>query len=156
MSNHLKPEALSAYLDGETEEKESRSVKDHLQSCRVCQAGLDRVRSIRSALRSVPRHRMPESLATRIQARANEKLASRPGWGALLFPKIWIPTTALAMTALLVVADLVWLPASRPREIPMEALLAAHHRYVDEMDLPGADLSAEAFSAKLASATYEN
>ncbi len=53
MTNHP-GELLSAYLDGELDPGEQRTVLDHLGGCAACQAELGGLDAARSAVRSLP------------------------------------------------------------------------------------------------------
>lgn len=44
MSNHLKPQQMLAYLDGELSRSETRRVEDHLHSCWTCRSEVERLK----------------------------------------------------------------------------------------------------------------
>ena len=46
---------LSAYFDGELEEKEAAELKTHLRGCKGCSDSLERLRSLHNALTSLNR-----------------------------------------------------------------------------------------------------
>src|SRR5581483_5033408 len=54
-------ELLSAYLDGQVTLAERQAVEAHLPSCPECQAELEYLRALRSALRSLPEAPVPRS-----------------------------------------------------------------------------------------------
>lgn len=59
--SHL-DEALSAYLDGETDPGETRRVSAHLGECLRCRRRLDGLQEARAAVRSLPLLHMPPDL----------------------------------------------------------------------------------------------
>ena len=149
MNEHIPSEDLSAYADGETNAGARGPLEDHLRTCLACQGRLRAVRWTQSVLQSVPRIGMPSGLIAALEERAAPRL--RRWWkNALAMPGVWAPAVSFALVALTL---LFWFLKTPPRQdaIPVETLLAAHQRYLDEGSVPPADLSSDGFSARLAS-----
>jgi hypothetical protein len=54
MTQHLEPESLSAYLDGELEPREQSEVEQHLRSCRECSATRQKLEMVTGQLAALP------------------------------------------------------------------------------------------------------
>ena len=63
---------LSAYLDDAVSADERRSLKRHLSGCRDCALASERYSEMREKLRSLPRHRPPADLTTRLRVVASK------------------------------------------------------------------------------------
>jgi len=55
MNNHLQPEELSAYWDGEVSDEEKKRVEEHLRGCSTCSATLKSYQEVSSAVQGLPR-----------------------------------------------------------------------------------------------------
>ncbi len=62
-------ENISAYLDGELEEKKQVSLETHLKGCSRCANALEEMRSLRTAFKGVGHHQAPYGFSTRVMAR---------------------------------------------------------------------------------------
>jgi anti-sigma factor RsiW len=60
---------ISAYLDGELEEKKRVSLEAHLQGCAHCAGSLEEMRALRTRFRSTERYQAPYGFSTRVMAR---------------------------------------------------------------------------------------
>lgn len=69
MSRHLPPEALSAYLDGESSEGEVERVESHLENCARCSRRLEEMRRLVGEVRSLERVSPPSRLGLELQSR---------------------------------------------------------------------------------------
>ena len=67
---------LGAYHDGALEEAERVPVGAHLQSCERCQAALERIASLDSAIRALPRSQPSSDFAAQFQARLAQSAAT--------------------------------------------------------------------------------
>lgn len=146
MTHHPDSEVLSAFADQELSLEERAPVAAHVASCPPCQdslAGFQRIKSLAGAL---PRKTLPEGWSPLPQTRP---IPSPWEWLKNARPTVWAPALGFALL-LAVTAGWLFFP-KHPETIPLEALLAAHDRYLDEGLLPPADLSSGSFSAKLAS-----
>lgn len=154
MTSHEEKEFLSAYLDGELDASKRERLNSHLEFCAECRTEIKAIERTKTLLRLAPQKNMPSMLIARLEQKASElEERARTHW--LTWPRIWIPAAGLALSALIL---MFWMmqPSSPKDAIPIESLLAAHHRYVEEGNLPPADLTSGAFSSKLASlASYE-
>ncbi len=65
MNNHLQPEELSVYLDGEISEEERKRVEEHLLVCSTCSATLRSYQEVSEAVRGLPRRVFRGELAYR-------------------------------------------------------------------------------------------
>ncbi len=75
---------LSSYMDGMTNQQESRVVKAHLQHCSACRKELEQMKEMRAVLQQVPDLQapadFPESITKKMKDRQNTVFASRePG-----------------------------------------------------------------------------
>lgn len=99
---HLEPESLSAYLDGELDPREQFEVEQHLRSCRECSAARQKLEMVTGQLAALPpvRVTVDEHRALR-QAVLNARPAAgrRRGMG-------WLQWSMAGGVALLVVAVL--------------------------------------------------
>ncbi len=59
---------LEAYLDGELDRATVDDLESHLGTCASCRAELAELERLRGALRTLPRHRAPAELRTRLAA----------------------------------------------------------------------------------------
>ena len=150
MNAHTQRELLSAFMDGELNPAETAGVKAHVESCADCKSELHELHALKSSLQSLPAREMPAELRVEIRQEAETKLV--PAWKKwALAPRIFIPATGFAL-ALLSAGLWIWQNSPNGDDaIPVESLIAAHHRYLEEGSLPPADLSSGAFSARLAS-----
>lgn len=69
MSRHATAEVLSAYLDDELEEVESREIADHLERCTDCRARFASMRRVVTTLRRMERRAPPPLLAENVERR---------------------------------------------------------------------------------------
>lgn len=63
--HQVSEQELNAYVDGQLAPDGRALLEEHLPSCGVCRDALDELRSLRSALRSLPRESAPRSFALR-------------------------------------------------------------------------------------------
>lgn len=105
-------DALSAYLDGELDEAESRVVSDHLANCAHCSAEFEGLRQGKRfiAAGSPLAPALPRDLVDRVRSnvypRTRKRGYSNALYGRLLrLPRAWLVVPALAL--LLIVAMLV-------------------------------------------------
>ena len=63
---------INAYLDGELNEKESRSIREHLGSCPSCQQAIREINMINDHLNEFPVEEVPEYLNQKILANIPE------------------------------------------------------------------------------------
>lgn len=87
MSGHPSAERLSAFLDGELADAESRLVEEHLAACDACAAHVAELAAVDEAARSLPLE-APEAyfddFAARVRARVTARPRRRvlvPAWG---------------------------------------------------------------------------
>ncbi len=113
-------ERLSAYIDGELDERERREVRAHLDGCRWCQREVEQLRRTREFLSNAPSYDLPPDFHRRLRA---ELLRKRAGVKRVV-PKSLIPA-GVYLAALL--AFLIMLPASALytyHAVPPEMMLA--------------------------------
>ena len=116
MTAHPETELLSAYLDREVVERESRRVEGHLSECLRCQQRLDGLREVVAKLHRVESARFPRFLYDQIPHRIS--LESRPQGlvdrfenrlRRFYFPESSIPLTfGLVISLVVVVYFFVW------------------------------------------------
>ena len=106
----IRPEMLSAYLDGELSPEESRAVEDELIDSTELRAEFEAVRLARDAVRSLPSLEAPPEVARlwlhapvsprrhrrRVRAVAASAAAAAAVWGAAL---VAVPTTGVSAAA---------------------------------------------------------
>jgi len=80
-----KTEHISAYLDGELEEKDRASLQSHLPNCTRCAQTVEEMRSLRASFAQVERHPAPYGFATRVIARTADLEKKRAPWLAPFF-----------------------------------------------------------------------
>jgi anti-sigma factor RsiW len=150
MRYNCSSETLSAYLDRELSGEELQQFESHLSSCGLCRKRLDSLSQVKGTLRSFEKKRMPIQLRNLLERKAGE-MESPSGWKIWVqWPRVWVPAFGLVLMVLMLS---LWMirNVSRNESIPVAALMAAHHRYMDETEVPPADLGSGSFSAKLAS-----
>ncbi len=81
---------LAAYLDGAVSPEERREIGLHLDGCGSCAEDSARLARVRSALRSLPRHVVPDNLTMRLRLIASHERARQVGsvmgwWEAVRF-----------------------------------------------------------------------
>jgi len=64
-----KTEHISAYLDGELEEKARDSLHSHMRGCARCTQAFEEMRSLRAAFSSTERYQAPLGFSSRVMAR---------------------------------------------------------------------------------------
>ncbi len=150
MKEHIDSETLSAYLDGCLETAQLDRVLNHIKVCVICAGEVNAYVKVRSVLKRTAIKNMPLDLAADLRLAAAKKFTEQPWWIQWRLPQYWVPATGMAIS-LLVWGW--WMQKSFVSEdsIPLETVLAAHHRYLDEGNLPVTDLTADGFSARLAS-----
>jgi anti-sigma factor RsiW len=118
--DHLNPDTLSAFVDGELAATESQTVQQHLSGCHRCALRVLSSMQLKAAvaragLRYAP---SPEALA-RLTARLQPKLPSKT---ARIYPFRPMAWTALAATLLLAVSLLGWRQIHQTNELAAELL----------------------------------
>ena len=68
MNHEAAKSQLEAYLDGELDRASVDELESHLATCATCRAELASLEELRGALRSLPKHRAPADLRTRLAA----------------------------------------------------------------------------------------
>ena len=116
MKAHPETQLLSAYLDRELVDRETRRVEGHLSECLRCQQRLDGLREVVAKLHRVESAHFPRFLYDQIPHRIS--LESRPQGlidrfenrlRRIYFPESSIPLTfALVMALVVVVYFFVW------------------------------------------------
>ena len=96
---------LAAYVDGELAVSEIAAVEAHCLECRHCAVLLGAEREFRQLLRRQPREAAPAELRARLRRRIRRE-------AALVTGRRWLPVSAVAVAAAIVVA--VLLPARTP------------------------------------------
>jgi anti-sigma factor RsiW len=107
MTAHVPEEQISAWLDRQLGDAESRLVEEHLRGCRACSAAREELSGITGLFRNLEVFEPPQYIWTRISAHLDEADAVPRGWlhrlrfaGGRL---AWIRADALALAALLVI-----------------------------------------------------
>ena len=80
-----KTEHISAYLDGELEEKDRDSLQSHLASCARCAQAFEEMRSLRATFSSAERYKAPLGFSNRVMARTAAQKREKWPWLAPLF-----------------------------------------------------------------------
>ena len=149
MNSHEELKFLSSYIDDQLKSDQQIKIKTHLEFCPTCQNELKQLISLKSSIKKLPQKKIPAALITSIEARAMDQFRKRSWMDWFFKPTIWVPAAAFSLGLL---AMTFWLAPTRTTsdEIPIDSILAAHHRYLEESPIPSSDLSSGAFSAKLA------
>ncbi len=92
---HVKPE-LSAFLDGELTQNETRRVESHLQDCADCKAELEELKSLTGKLKNLPEAPLPAGFEHRLKLKR-----SAPAQASFIIP-LGLRPAAFAATGLLV------------------------------------------------------
>jgi len=88
--------SLAAYRDGLLAPGEERELASHLAECRTCGVLLERLASMRQALRALPPKTPPARLSTSLRVLASRELADRPfAFGAGAFVSHWLQRTRI-------------------------------------------------------------
>lgn len=94
--SHIDEELLSAFLDGETTEQETREVEAHVSSCDPCQVSLESLRFAVAGLRALDEPEMPELHRKQLWREINRaRRAPANRWRAL----VAVAGTAAAIVA---------------------------------------------------------
>jgi len=111
---HPAADALSAFVDGELDGSELRTVEAHLSHCTPCERTVGRLRVLKDAVRRVASEdaRVPTALEEKVLAMAS---APRPRWA---LPKRAVLAAVLAGAAAALVAILVGLGSRRAGPLP--------------------------------------
>lgn len=144
MSNCDESELISAYIDNELTDGEISTLELHLEGCRACREDVEEIRETKLVTAGAPTRRAPADLTALLIAQANAARAAETERRRTGFPA-WAGGLAAAATMV------IWVGvrhSSPPAAIPMETLLAAHHRPVGG-DLHAAVRSAAVYSDAL-------
>jgi anti-sigma factor RsiW len=76
-------ELLDAYVDGGLGVGDAAAVEDHLASCAVCGAELERARQLCDELRRLPELRAPSQVLESVKRSARERSWTWPSWSSL-------------------------------------------------------------------------
>ncbi len=71
---------ISAYLDGEMDQREKTLLESHLQECVQCARGLEEMRKVHGLFADVERQRAPYGFSARIVTRAAAQTERGPRW----------------------------------------------------------------------------
>jgi hypothetical protein len=117
------------YLDGTCDRGQLKSIRYHLDNCDSCGGELERLQSIQSELRALPRRRIPPDLSLELRVRLSQYLhddwVSR--WQVrfenslkpLLFPATGGVLAAVICFAFLLSANPMKLPAVQRPDVPI-------------------------------------
>jgi anti-sigma factor RsiW len=156
MVDHLAGELISAYVDGELSGAEKTRAEAHWETCASCRAEFEAFRKTKSWLSQAPRRSLPPGLIAGMEVRL-----LRPSWAGrfkswFALPQVWIPSGAFAAAALVLGFWMGYQARVNQQALSLEALLAAHSRYVAEALVPHGGLAAANFSAQLAADNNED
>ncbi len=106
---------LSAYLDGQVDETQRRTVEAHLSTCAHCRADAAALRQTIASIGSLSSVEPPPGFSQRVMAQVREEARERPSfWRSLFFP-LWAKVPLQAATVLLIGGLAVYLyQASKP------------------------------------------
>lgn len=133
--SHLKPEELSAFLDGELDARRTRRVEEHMGTCARCAQELAELRAVDGFLKDQPAPPLsPEDarvfapqVAARITERATRgiprRLEARRRW--LTLPRLLPIASGVLAVLLLVVVGMRLRPLVERRALPESKLSAA-------------------------------
>ena len=120
---------FTSYLDGFCERDQLKSIRYHLDYCDSCRGELERLQSIQSELRALPRRRIPPDLSLELRVRLSQFLhddwVSR--WQVrfenslkpLLFPATGGVLAAMLCFVFLLSANPMKLPAVQRPDVPI-------------------------------------
>ena len=151
MDRHETDDVLSAMLDGELTQSEAAAAAEHLAVCERCRGAFAGLRSARQFVKRASRRTMPAGLAAELQRRVDAPPA--PAFRRFVLPWARLAVPALSFATASFMGGLwVWeRNMNVPPEIPIEQLMAAHERYLDEGLLVAAGPAQADFTATLAS-----
>lgn len=132
MTEHPDMETLSAYLDGESDPLESRSIATHLAVCPGCATVVRDLQAISQGLRALEPEPPPVDLAARVSALLD---SSRPTRQRPARWRKWLPVVAGAAASLLFG---VLIGSTLPPDPPASAALSLNALAVLGSAPPGA------------------
>jgi anti-sigma factor RsiW len=117
---------LHGYVDGELDLVHTLQVEQHLQGCPACVRACDEIRTLRAALRGLPRHTPASGLRSRL--RASLRRADRRGQSPLAWR--WRRVGLAASLVLLALGGglLGFRPAPSPHDLLVRDLVGSHVR----------------------------
>jgi anti-sigma factor RsiW len=146
---------LDRFARQEVAPAERDRIEAHLESCAACRASLARLRRLEGMLAALPAPPVPEGLAARVVARANQQqaaAAARPIVAMHAEQSVWTRIRATGATCAAVAAGLMlglllgratWQSGpARPARQVADMLASTGFEYVTE---PGGDSLAEAY-----------
>lgn len=125
-------ELLSAVLDGEASEAETRSLDRHLGGCAACRSLAAELRGLKAALEAQPVPPMPGDLRASLERMAAEVSRPRAPARAWLRAGLWRPALALSLACAALLLAVIRRPGP---EIPLDLVLAAHEQYERRLPL---------------------
>jgi len=123
-----------AYADGELALEGTLALEAHVDQCEACTARLDRIRSVKHALRTVPYFRAPEALAVRVRtavAAAAATASSRQPhtiWPRHRRWQPWLMSAASLVVISLALVGVLHQRAALADEATTEAVIEGHVR----------------------------
>jgi anti-sigma factor RsiW len=114
---------LTLYIDEELGETENGAFERHVETCALCRQALLAERSLKSALRALPRRTMPPALSSRIQA----SLPSR-SVGKTMRWRYAAPALAAGVALFLIGGALGWTLAPVGQDFGTRDAVSAHMR----------------------------
>src|ERR1041385_8484178 len=96
MTDHLRPESLSLYMDRRLEADQHKAAENHLESCSSCARELEHLESLKMRLSALPSHYAPPSLVSELKRQFLTD-DSRPMRSWFSFRFLWKPLGALAV-----------------------------------------------------------
>ena len=132
--------AISARLDGELSEAESRELDAHLASCASCRALAEELTELEAGLDSLPMEDAPDTLAPGVMRAIRAEKSQKPQKKKAAHRTAWLIAAAAAVALLLGAAGIIELPGFRGKG----------HASVSVGDVFKTQPSAEEYAAQLA------
>ena len=151
MSEHLKGETFSAYIDGELPPERSRELRDHLESCTACTRELEQYQEVKIRYSRLPARSAPPQLLRRLRETVQPAPFIPRRLSQWFSPStLWRPLAALSAAAVVSIAVFLKMPSRDQEFVDLDSLLVAHCKYQGEVMVPHPDMSQSTYSARLA------
>jgi anti-sigma factor RsiW len=139
MDHNEARELIQPYADGELDVSNARAVEQHLQTCSQCRSAEQRIRALRTALRSeVVAFRAPRRLRRNVRRAVRRE--GRRGRASLFWSVPWI--SAAAACALIMAGVFFFQSARSSRNAIVDQVIANHVRSLlatHLVDIPSSD-----------------
>jgi len=148
---------LSAFVDEETDRRETRTVERHADGCPLCRRKLASMRAAKSALRALPVPPLPADLAAELASLGGG--VERAGVLQVLREALFSRRTLAACALAACVVLMLWVRQAgllvARLDVPADLLMAAHNQYALTMPLAPSEQILSEMPVRLAGGSQE-